>query len=241
MGPRDGLQNDKVTLEPAVRAELCTRLAADRHHRASRRRASCTRSSSRRWPARRRSSRAPDRRRHRLRQPRPEPQGPRPRAADVHHRDPRRLPGDGHVRQAQPEHDRRGGREHGRGDHRGHRPEASRRRSASRSAARSRARSTRALVIEHAHRMAAAGADEVILADTIGVGVPRQVDDLVPRGAARRGQARRRCTCTTRATRATRTRTRPRARRDDLRRLRRRPRRLPVRARARPATSPPRT
>ncbi|MDA0174823.1 hydroxymethylglutaryl-CoA lyase [Solirubrobacter taibaiensis] len=37
------------------------------------------------------------------------------------------------------------------------------------------------LVIEHAHRMAAAGADEVILADTIGVGVPRQVKDLVPR------------------------------------------------------------
>ena len=27
VGPRDGLQNDKVTLEPAVRAELCTRLA----------------------------------------------------------------------------------------------------------------------------------------------------------------------------------------------------------------------
>jgi hydroxymethylglutaryl-CoA lyase/(R)-citramalyl-CoA lyase len=36
------------------------------------------------------------------------------------------------------------------------------------------------LVIEHAHRMAAAGADEVILADTIGVGVPRQVKQLVP-------------------------------------------------------------
>jgi (R)-citramalyl-CoA lyase len=36
-------------------------------------------------------------------------------------------------------------------------------------------------VIEHAHRMAAAGADEVILADTIGVGVPRQVRELVPR------------------------------------------------------------
>jgi hydroxymethylglutaryl-CoA lyase/(R)-citramalyl-CoA lyase len=36
------------------------------------------------------------------------------------------------------------------------------------------------LVIEHAHRMAAAGADEVILADTIGVGVPRQVRQLVP-------------------------------------------------------------
>ena len=28
VGPRDGLQNDKVTLEPAVRAELCDRLAA---------------------------------------------------------------------------------------------------------------------------------------------------------------------------------------------------------------------
>jgi hydroxymethylglutaryl-CoA lyase/(R)-citramalyl-CoA lyase len=37
------------------------------------------------------------------------------------------------------------------------------------------------LVIEHAHRMAAAGAAEVILADTIGVGVPRQVRELVPR------------------------------------------------------------
>jgi isopropylmalate/homocitrate/citramalate synthase len=37
------------------------------------------------------------------------------------------------------------------------------------------------LVIEHAHRMAAAGADEVILADTIGVGVPRQVKELIPR------------------------------------------------------------
>jgi isopropylmalate/homocitrate/citramalate synthase len=28
VGPRDGLQNDKVTLEPPVRAELCARLAA---------------------------------------------------------------------------------------------------------------------------------------------------------------------------------------------------------------------
>ena len=37
------------------------------------------------------------------------------------------------------------------------------------------------LVIEHAHRMAAAGADEIILADTIGVGVPRQVKELLPR------------------------------------------------------------
>ncbi|HET6547942.1 MAG TPA: hydroxymethylglutaryl-CoA lyase [Solirubrobacter sp.] len=37
------------------------------------------------------------------------------------------------------------------------------------------------LVIEHAHRMAEAGADEVMLADTIGVGVPRQVKDLLPK------------------------------------------------------------
>src|SRR3954462_11542000 len=37
------------------------------------------------------------------------------------------------------------------------------------------------LVIEHALRMAQAGADEVILADTIGVAVPRQVRELVPR------------------------------------------------------------
>lgn len=36
------------------------------------------------------------------------------------------------------------------------------------------------LVIEHALRMAEAGADEVILADTIGVGTPHQVKQLVP-------------------------------------------------------------
>ena len=37
-----------------------------------------------------------------------------------------------------------------------------------------------ARVIEHVERMAAAGADEIMLADTIGVGVPRQVRSLVP-------------------------------------------------------------
>jgi hydroxymethylglutaryl-CoA lyase/(R)-citramalyl-CoA lyase len=35
-------------------------------------------------------------------------------------------------------------------------------------------------VLEHVERMAAAGADEIMLADTIGVGVPRQVGSLVP-------------------------------------------------------------
>ena len=37
-----------------------------------------------------------------------------------------------------------------------------------------------ARVIEHVERMAAAGADEIMLADTIGVGVPSQVRSLVP-------------------------------------------------------------
>jgi isopropylmalate/homocitrate/citramalate synthase len=36
------------------------------------------------------------------------------------------------------------------------------------------------LVVDHAARMAAAGADELMLADTIGVGVPAQVRSLVP-------------------------------------------------------------
>ncbi len=39
------------------------------------------------------------------------------------------------------------------------------------------------VVVEHAARMNEAGADELLLADTIGVGVPRQVRDLVPRVA----------------------------------------------------------
>ena len=37
-----------------------------------------------------------------------------------------------------------------------------------------------ARVLEHVERMAAAGADEIMLADTIGVGVPSQVRSLVP-------------------------------------------------------------
>jgi hydroxymethylglutaryl-CoA lyase/(R)-citramalyl-CoA lyase len=40
------------------------------------------------------------------------------------------------------------------------------------------------LVVEHARLAAAAGADEVILADTIGVAVPTQIMDLVPRTLA---------------------------------------------------------
>ncbi len=40
------------------------------------------------------------------------------------------------------------------------------------------------VVSEHAHRMAAAGADELMLADTIGVGVPAQVRRLLPDAVA---------------------------------------------------------
>jgi isopropylmalate/homocitrate/citramalate synthase len=42
-------------------------------------------------------------------------------------------------------------------------------------------------VIEHAGRMAAAGADEIMLADTIGAGVPAQVRALVPASQAAAG------------------------------------------------------
>src|SRR5579871_220220 len=43
------------------------------------------------------------------------------------------------------------------------------------------------LVVEHVGRMAAAGADELMLADTIGVGVPAQVRRLVPAAVAAAG------------------------------------------------------
>jgi isopropylmalate/homocitrate/citramalate synthase len=39
------------------------------------------------------------------------------------------------------------------------------------------------LVVDHVRRMAAAGADELMLADTIGIGVPSQVRRLVPASA----------------------------------------------------------
>ena len=59
-------------------------------------------------------------------------------------------------------------------------------------------------VVEHAGRMAAAGADEIMLADTIGVGVPAPG---APARARRRGAAAgdspSACTSTTRATPAT--------------------------------------
>jgi len=43
------------------------------------------------------------------------------------------------------------------------------------------------VVVDHAGRMAAAGADEVLLADTIGVGVPAQVRRLVPEASSAAG------------------------------------------------------
>ena len=111
VGPRDGLQNDNVTLEPATRAELCTRLAAT----------GLTRIEAASFV-----------------HPKLVPQmagaeevfahlptddgvaysslvlnrkGLDRALATVHDRDPRRLPGHGDVRQAQPEPDGRGSRE----------------------------------------------------------------------------------------------------------------------------------
>jgi isopropylmalate/homocitrate/citramalate synthase len=43
------------------------------------------------------------------------------------------------------------------------------------------------VVVDHAGRMAAAGADEIMLADTIGVGVPSQVRRLLPAAIAAAG------------------------------------------------------
>ena len=62
-------------------------------------------------------------------------------------------------------------------------------------------------VLELAAQLADAGADEIVLADTVGVGVPRQVKHLVVGGgeaSARRSAS----TCTTPGTPASRTRTR---------------------------------
>ena len=65
------------------------------------------------------------------------------------------------------------------------------------------------IVVQHVALMAAAGADEVLLADSIGVGVPAQVRRLVPAALSARRQARRSASIsTTPATRATRTRSR---------------------------------
>ena len=65
-------------------------------------------------------------------------------------------------------------------------------------------------VLELAERIVAGGADEVVLADTIGVGVPSQVSELV--GPPPASEARRESTSTTRAARALRTHT-PRSKR----------------------------
>ena len=62
-------------------------------------------------------------------------------------------------------------------------------------------------VAELAARFAAAGTDEIVVADTVGVGVPRQARDLVEGSC--RSDCRSASTCTTPATTASRTRTPP--------------------------------
>ena len=147
----------------------------------------------------------------------------------THDRDPRRLPGDRDVRQRT--RTRRSRRRRG-----------WRRRSSQATDLKTTATVSVAfgcpfegqvdpgLVIEHAHRMAAAGADEVILADTIGVGVPRQVKRARAAGAGGAASPSALHMHNTRNTGYANAIAGARARRDDLRRERRRPRRLSVRA-----------
>ena len=153
--------------------------------RASRRSASSARSACRRWRARRRSSAAIERR-----------EGVVYAGLALNERGYDRLRDAGSTRCTSPSRPRRsstGGTpaRTRRGGRRGRRARSSsarartasarRSRSASRSAARSRAPSTRA-ASPSSPRARRAGADEIVVADTVGVGVPRQVRDLV--GAA---------------------------------------------------------
>ena len=228
MGPRDGLQNDDVSLDPATRAELCTRLAAT----------GLTRIEAASFV-----------------HPKLVPQMAGAEEVFAHlptddgvaysslvlnrkGLDRALQTSTTEIHVAYPVTETFAKRnqnqtveeaaQHGRGDHRGERPKTT----ATISVAFGcpfEGKVDPGLVIEHAHRMAAAGADEVILADTIGVGVPRQVKDLVPR--ALRARQARRPTPAQHAQHGLRERVRrPRVRRDDLRRVRGRPRRLPVRA-----------
>ena len=242
VGPRDGLQNIRRRSSTEDARQLRDRLG--RAGAAARRggRASCIRGACRRWRAPRRSRRrcrrgtafrlgaGAERARLRARA------GGRVRRGHV------AVPVTEDVQRAQPGHDARSGaleavaRSWPRAnDGRPPRRRSSRRRL--RLPVRGRGRSRR--VLELASRAADCGADELMLADTIGVAVPAQV----PVVAAARGAAAcpSGCISTTRATPATPTRSPAWRRGRRAGRICRRHRRLPVRARARPATSPPRT
>ena len=186
-----------------MRAELVNRLAAA-GVRGSRRSASSTRSVCRRWPAPKRSSPGSSASRSRLRRARPEREGLRPPARNGSRRGALRLRRDrefnqrnsnASVEESQPPAASSSART----------PTASARpsRSARRSAARSRALSTRA-TCSTCRRFAAAGTDEIVFADTVGVGVPRQARHS-SRGSCR-SACRSASTCTTRETPASRTR-----------------------------------
>ena len=191
VGPRDGLQNEPVTLEPAVRAELVDRLAAAGVPRIE----AVSFVNPERVPQmagaeevvaaiERRDGR-------RLRRPRAERARLRPPARRGPRRGALRLRGDRGVQPAQPGRDR----------------SRRRRPPAERIVERAHADGIRATVtigvafgcpfegavdpgrVLGARRRGSRlpGADEIVLADTVGVGVPRQVRDLVaPDRAARR-------------------------------------------------------
>ena len=232
VGPRDGLQNDAVTLEPAVRAELVDRLAAAGvprieavsfvHPERVPQMAGAEEVVAAIHPVRRRHLRRARPQRARLRPVRDD--GARPRRTTP---SPSARSSTSGTPAPRPR---------------------SRPWRASASSQRAKADGIRATVtlgtsfgcpfegavdpgrvLELAARFAAGGADEIVFADTVGVGVPRQVRHLVGEGV-KLGVAGRRPPpqhaqhgLRERARRA-------RGGRDGARRLDRRDRRLPVRA-----------
>ena len=243
VGPRDGLQNDSTTLSPETRADLCVRLAESGLRRVE----AGSFVNPKRVPqmAGRRGGLRGHRAgagRHVLRA-RAEWARPGARAGDGRGGDPPRLSGHRHVRGAQPGHDARGGCERHRADdrecdRRGH----TRDRHAGRVVrlpVRGPGRSWRGDRARAAH--GDAGADEIMLADTIGVGVPSRCASSCPRHSRPQAASPSAYTCTTPATPATPTHSRgwstarrcstPRSAASAAARSRRTP----------PATSPPRT
>ena len=209
VAPRDGLQNDSAVLEPATRAELVNRLAARGRaaHRGRQLRQPGARAADggRRGGRGRRSSGASGvvyaglgAQRARL----------RPAARDGARRGALRLRGQRRVQPAEPGR-RRGGLGRGRraivgARARGRPPRHRHARHRVRLPVRGRGR-PRPRARRSPRGSSTPAPDEIVFADTVGVGVPRQV--RATRRSGRRGSAcPSACTCTTRATPASPTR-----------------------------------
>jgi isopropylmalate/homocitrate/citramalate synthase len=186
VAPRDGLQNDAVTLAPEVRAELCRRLAATGLRRVE----AASFVNAARVPQMAGAEEvfaalAPD-------------DGTVFAALALNERGLERavVAGAGEIHLAYPLTDTFGQRNQGMTVAQG--AQAAERMIASGHEAGLRVTATLGVafgcpfegrvdpgvVTNHAHRMAAAGADELMLADTIGVGVPAQVRRLLPDAVA---------------------------------------------------------